>query len=216
MKEHQKSRRSLSRARSSTETDSHIYLYADKTDDMIMDKIASAYQNLLKNLSSPHGVHFFWLIFSLIISASPDLSAQLYSEEENTVWSARKPEYQSELKPAGKIYNLQFNSLSDYLTVPLIYTYWIAISEPDGDKCPFHPSCSSFLMNSIDAEGLFTGTILFFDRFTRDANIVNRREHYPLFSHGKYFDAHNVYLLDGSGNANPWFAEYIYLMEKKK
>lgn len=143
-------------------------------------------------------------------------SGQSFSEEENSVWTARKPEYHTELKPEGKNYNLPFNSLTDFITIPLIYTYWFAISEPDGDKCPFHPSCSSFLMHSIDDTGMITGTILFFDRFTRDANIVNRRDHYPLITKGKYFDAHYFYLLDGSGNANPWFPEYIYLMEKKK
>lgn len=156
------------------------------------------------------------LIFLLCIGLAPLTFPQNLQEEEVSVWSAKDPVYQSELKPAGKEYNLQFNALSDYLTIPLIYTYWFAISEPDGNKCPFHPSCSSFLMHGIKETGLITGTILFFDRFTRDANVVNRREHYPLITKGKYFDPHYVYLLDGSGNANPWFPEYIYLMEKKK
>jgi len=177
---------------------------------------APALLSSIKLLPCPQLQILCQIIFFLLISLSAQIQGQAFSEEENSVWTAKKPDYQSELKPEGKNYNLPFNSPSDFLTIPLIYTYWFAISEPDGDKCPFHPSCSSFLMNSIDDTGLLTGTLLFFDRFTRDANIVNRREHYPLVTKGKHFDAHYVYLLDGSGNAHPWFPEYIHLMEKKK
>lgn len=181
-----------------------------------MNMKTPAFIGLNKVLRSSPYLNISGLLLFGFFLISANISGQSFAEEENSIWSARKPDYQTELKPEGKNYTLSFNSLSDYLTVPLIYTYWFAISEPDGDKCPFHPSCSSFLMNSIDDTGLITGTLLFFDRFTRDANIVNRREHYPLITKGKHFDAHYLYLLDGSGNAHPWFAEYIYLMEKKK
>jgi putative component of membrane protein insertase Oxa1/YidC/SpoIIIJ protein YidD len=77
----------------------------------------------------------------------------------------------------------------------LINTYWIFISDLDGDNCPFHPSCSSFFLESIEETNLIQGTLMFFDRFTRDSNPVNREEHYPVYKNYRFYDPPKLYTL---------------------
>lgn len=89
------------------------------------------------------------------------------------------------------------NSNPTYLfSKTLINTYWLLISDLDGDNCPFHPSCSSFLIQSIQETNLFQGTIMFFDRFTRDSNPVNREQHYPIYKNYRYYDPPALYSLN--------------------
>jgi len=122
------------------------------------------------------------------------LSDIIHPQQENSVWGFKKPDYNLHTHEVKKEYTYSFDSPADFLTIPVIYTYWFAISEPDGDNCPFYPSCSSFLVEGIQSYGFFRGSLLFWDRFTRDTNFTNRKKKYPILHEHKYLDLPQLYL----------------------
>lgn len=84
-----------------------------------------------------------------------------------------------------------------YIPVKLfIMGYWFFISDLDGDNCPFTPTCSSFLLQSVKETNVIQGALMFGDRFMRDANIFGREEHYPVIKENHYFDPVVNYFLD--------------------
>ena len=74
--------------------------------------------------------------------------------------------------------------------------YWFFISDVDGDNCPFRPSCSSFFLGSIKETNLPQASLMFFDRFTRDLNIIKGENHYSRVESGHYFDPPGNYILN--------------------
>lgn len=90
------------------------------------------------------------------------------------------------------------SSASGYVVKATANIYWYFISDLDGDNCPFRPSCSAFFVESSKQTNVFQGTLMFFDRFTRDFNIYKRQEHYPRVSDGYYYDPVSLYTLDES------------------
>jgi putative component of membrane protein insertase Oxa1/YidC/SpoIIIJ protein YidD len=77
----------------------------------------------------------------------------------------------------------------------LIDAYWVFFSEPSGDVCPYTPSCSHFFLQSVQESNIIQGSLMFFDRFTRDMNVTNRLQRYPLAKNGKLYDPVCNYLL---------------------
>lgn len=111
-------------------------------------------------------------------------------------WEKSEPSYIKETINLKRDYSYQNNSLSYIFSKTLINAYWILISEVDGDNCPFHPSCSSFLVESVHETNLIQGALMFFDRFTRDSNPVGREEHYPIYKEYRFYDPPTLYTLD--------------------
>ncbi len=74
--------------------------------------------------------------------------------------------------------------------------YWIFISDVDGDNCSFSPTCSNFFIQSVQQTNLFQGTIMFFDRFTRDMDIFKKYNQYPRVTDGHFYDPPSLYTLD--------------------
>lgn len=111
-------------------------------------------------------------------------------------WEKSEPSYIKETNNLKRDYSYQNNSLSYIFSKTLINAYWILISEVDGDNCPFHPSCSSFLVESVHETNLIQGALMFFDRFTRDSNPVGREEHYPIYKEYRFYDPPTLYTLD--------------------
>jgi putative component of membrane protein insertase Oxa1/YidC/SpoIIIJ protein YidD len=72
--------------------------------------------------------------------------------------------------------------------------YKFFISDLDGDNCPFHPSCSEFYVESVSKTGLFKGTFMFIDRFTRDLNFFKSREQYKVIKNNKFYDPVEYYI----------------------
>lgn len=70
--------------------------------------------------------------------------------------------------------------------------YKISISDFDGDNCRFHPSCSEFFVESTKINSLFTSALLFFDRLTRDTNILSNGS-YKIINN-KFYDPPSDYL----------------------
>ncbi len=74
--------------------------------------------------------------------------------------------------------------------------YYFFISDLDGDNCPFNPTCSQFLVQSIKETNIFTGPLMFADRFTRDLDFIKSKDHYRILSNGKLFDPAYNYTLN--------------------
>lgn len=111
-------------------------------------------------------------------------------------WEKTEPNYLKETIHFQRDYSYQDNSLSYIFSKTLINAYWLCISDVDGDNCPFHPSCSTFFIEAIDGTNLIQGTLMFFDRFSRDTNPVNRENHYPVYKNFRYFDPPQLYTLN--------------------
>ena len=90
------------------------------------------------------------------------------------------------------------STASQYVVKTTANAYWYFVSDLDGENCPFRPSCSAFFVESSKQTNIFQGTLMFFDRFTRDLNIYKRHEHYPRVRDGFFYDPVSLYTLDES------------------
>lgn len=110
-------------------------------------------------------------------------------------WEKSDPTYQKADTYLKREYDLSIESAADVIVKPVINTYWFFISDVDGANCPFHPSCSSYLAQSMKETNIFQGTLMFFDRFTRDTNVFGKHEHYPRYDNNHFYDPVFLYTL---------------------
>lgn len=118
----------------------------------------------------------------ILISAQPELKK----------WQPVKINYELKTnneKPTYSSDGIFTKMLSGTKTV-----YKFFISDLDGDNCPFHPSCSEFYVESVSKTGLFKGTFMFVDRFTRDLNFFKSREQYKVIKNNKFYDPVEYYI----------------------
>jgi putative component of membrane protein insertase Oxa1/YidC/SpoIIIJ protein YidD len=132
-----------------------------------------------------------YLLFVLLIS-----HITIYSQTDWVRWEKSDATYQLKNDDLEREFDFSIESVSDVIVKPVINTYWFMVSDVDGANCPFQPSCSSFLVQSIKETNVFQGVVMFFDRFTRDTNIFGRHEHYPRYSKSHFYDPVNLYTLD--------------------
>lgn len=59
------------------------------------------------------------------------------------------------------------NNISGYVSVALFKVYKSWFSSQDANKCPFEPSCSVYMMHSLQKKGVFVGLLNGIDRFMR-------------------------------------------------
>lgn len=111
-------------------------------------------------------------------------------------WEKSDLTYQLKNNYLEREYDLSVESVSDVIVKPVINAYWFFVSDVDGANCPFQPSCSSFLVQSIKETNVFQGVVMFFDRFTRDTNIFGRHEHYPRYGKSHFYDPVSLYTLE--------------------
>ncbi len=74
--------------------------------------------------------------------------------------------------------------------------YYFFISDLDGDNCPFNPTCSQFLVQSVKETNFFVGSLMFADRFTRDLNFIKAKDRYQILPGGRLFDPAYNYSLN--------------------
>ena len=111
-------------------------------------------------------------------------------------WEKSDLTYQLKNNYLEREYDLSVESVSDVIVKPVINAYWFFVSDVDGANCPFQPSCSSFLVQSIKETNVFQGVVMFFDRFTRDTNIFGRHEHYPRYGKNHFYDPVSLYTFE--------------------
>ncbi|HEX9251550.1 MAG TPA: membrane protein insertion efficiency factor YidD [Ignavibacteriaceae bacterium] len=124
------------------------------------------------------------------------LTFSVYPQTDWVRWEKSDPTYQIKNNSLEREYDLSIESVSDVIVKPVISAYWFFISDVDGDNCPFEPSCSSFFVKSVEETNILQGTIIFFDRFTKDTNAFGRKEHYPKFGKNHFYDPVSLYTLD--------------------
>lgn len=137
-----------------------------------------------------------YLIRNSFIIISVFLPAvSLVAQSDWQRWEKSEPNYLKDSFNSSRDYSYQKDNFEYLISKSLINLYQIFISDVDGDNCPFYPSCSSFWIEAIDETNIFQGTLMFFDRFTRDSNPVNRDEHYPVYKNFRYYDPPKLYAL---------------------
>lgn len=124
-------------------------------------------------------MRIFVLIFVFSIS--------VFAQPEYFKWEAKEIDYRINF-----IKEKDYNSNSFLSYLQKFYTF--IISEPDGDNCPFSPSCSNFFIEAVDKTNFFNGILLFADRFTRDMNPIKSLNQYKKISLKKLFDPVDNYL----------------------
>jgi len=130
------------------------------------------------------------IFFSLLFIASA------FCQVENLKWRKADLSYEKPINQSPRDYSFEADNAGEFLTKSLANAYWFFISDVDGDNCPFRPSCSSFLIQSAKETNIFQGSLMFFDRFTRDMNIAKGHDHYPKVSAGYYYDPPQNYTLN--------------------
>jgi len=120
-----------------------------------------------------------------------------YAQTDWVKWEVQKASYVT--FPVTDNSNQSSNSgFVSTLVSGLVSFYQFLISDLDGDNCPFYPSCSRFFVRAAKSSGIFKGTLMFVDRFTRDMNFFKGHTHYPLHKVGKFYDPSENYQLDQS------------------
>jgi putative component of membrane protein insertase Oxa1/YidC/SpoIIIJ protein YidD len=124
------------------------------------------------------------------------LSSSAFCQIENLKWQKADTSYEKPTKQTQREYSFEADKVGELIAKSLTNAYWFFISDVDGDNCPFHPSCSSFLLQSVNETNIFQASLMFFDRFTRDMNIAKGDDHYPRISTGYYYDPPKNYTLN--------------------
>lgn len=130
---------------------------------------------------------FIWLLFFCSLSAQP----------ERERWTKAEVSYKLPA-PASRIYRISTSSFGSTVETGFMFTYKFFISDLDGDNCAFHPSCSSFFVESVKKTNIFKGALMFGDRFMRDTNFLKRRGYYPQHRSGRLYDPVHNYTLNKS------------------
>jgi putative component of membrane protein insertase Oxa1/YidC/SpoIIIJ protein YidD len=129
---------------------------------------------------------FFLLIF---------ISTSAFCQLDNLKWKKADLSYEKPNNFRHREYSFDVNDAGEFVKKSVAYTYWFFISDVDGDNCPFRPSCSAFLMQSVEGTNIAQGMLMFFDRFTRDMNLSKGRDHYPRVKSGHFYDPPQNYTL---------------------
>lgn len=120
----------------------------------------------------------------------------LFSQSDWNRWGKADFHYSKNPKENKRNYSLEGNNAGETLVKSAMIVYWVTFSDLDGDNCPFTPTCSSFFIQSVKETNIVQGTLMFFDRFTRDMNIFERYKHYPVIKNDHFYDPTSLYTLN--------------------
>lgn len=131
----------------------------------------------------------FVLVFILVISS------HLFAQTDWVKWGKADYSYQVKDKNEYRDYKIDNTNLGSGALKLFTDGYWFFLSDVDGDNCPFSPTCSSFFLKSVHKTNIFQGSLMFFDRFTRDMNIYKKNDRYPLAINMHFYDPPSLYTL---------------------
>ncbi len=137
-------------------------------------------------------IRFQMKLFILMILFSVSF---IYAQTDRTRWSKADFSYAVPDRFEHRDYSLEDLSAGNLVLKTAADAYWYLISDADGDNCAFSPTCSNFFLQSVKATNLAQGTLMFFDRFTRDMNIF-KLGHYPRVPDGHFYDPPSLYSLN--------------------
>lgn len=126
-------------------------------------------------------------IFLLILFTS-----EVCSQTDWEKWDKAEYDYRIEENFRERDYSFDSDNPGEFVLKSFANGYWFFISDVDGDNCPFRPSCSAFFLDAVKETNIFQGSLMFFDRFTRDLNIF-KKGNYPKVKSGRYYDPADLY-----------------------
>ena len=133
-------------------------------------------------------IKFFLLI--IIIS-----SLNLFAQSENSKWGKADYSYAVPDKFEHRDYSFNEKNPERFVLKSVLNAYWFFISDVDGNNCSFNPTCSHFFLLSVKETNIVQGSLMFFDRFTRDMDIFGKADQYPYALDGHYYDPPSLYML---------------------
>lgn len=137
-----------------------------------------------------------FLSFTIFTFSQTDHSLKIKHSTEQLKWGKAEIRYEKPNEFRHRDYSFESESVSGFVAKSTANAYWYFVSDLDGDNCPYSPSCSAFFVQASKETNIVQGTLMFFDRFTRDYNIYKRHEHYPRVKNGHYYDPVSLYTLD--------------------
>ena len=136
------------------------------------------------------------LLIPFSVFSQSNHSQRVGDNEEWMKWGKADYRYEKPNHFRHREYSFDTESVSSFIAKSVANAYGYFISDLDGDNCPYRPSCSDFFVQASKETNIVQGTLMFFDRFTRDFNIHKRYEHYPRVEDGHYYDPVSLYTLD--------------------
>ncbi len=108
-------------------------------------------------------------------------------------WQPAQLDWGEELPMKKKYYDLEGNA-GEVVFKILVNGYRLFISEPDGENCPFNPSCSRFFIESLQQTNIFEAVLMTSDRLIRDTSFGDKYKHYHVDKFGRLIDPPSRYL----------------------
>jgi len=132
------------------------------------------------------------LLFLTLLFASILVNAQT----DWVKWGKADYSYQQKGINLNRDYSINSYNFGREALKSIADAYWIFISDVDGDNCSFSPTCSNFFIQSVEMTNIIQGSLMFFDRFTRDMDFLGKQGQYPRVSDGHYYDPISLYTLN--------------------
>lgn len=108
-------------------------------------------------------------------------------------WEAVRVDYAEEIPVKKKYYEIK-GDVPEVVFRVLVNGYRLFISEPDGENCPFSPSCSRFFVEALGETNIVEAVLLTSDRLIRDTSFDNKYKHYHIDKHGYLIDPPSRYI----------------------
>lgn len=90
-------------------------------------------------------------------------------------------------KPTGVPEQTYYTSIPSVLLNGSFRFYKKFITAQDMTNCPFYPSCSQYMVDAVNQNGIF-GLFQGLERLKRCTNAEHKRDLYPTLSNGKHYD----------------------------
>ncbi len=133
-------------------------------------------------------------LFTVLILLSA--AGCIFSQSEWKKWGKANYSYELPTSQVKRDYSINEKGAGNFLLKAAADAYWIFISDVDGDNCSFSPTCSSFFLQAVNQTDIVQGTLMFFDRFTRDMDIYKKYDQYPRVEDGHFYDPPSLYTLN--------------------
>ena len=137
-----------------------------------------------------------YLIFRIISVLILSYSFNTFAQTDWIKWGKADYSYQTKNPAVQLNYSFDLSNPGRFFLKSLVNTYWFFISDVDGDNCSFSPTCSNFFMQSVEKTNIAEGSLMFFDRFTRDMDIFGKLNHYPRIQDGHFYDPPSLYIFN--------------------
>ena len=136
--------------------------------------------------------YFLRIILSFIIIGGLNINAQT----DWVKWGKADYSYRIKIPSEQRDYTIDLSNPGRFILKSFVNGYWFFISDVDGDNCSFNPTCSNFFIQSVEKTNIVQGSLMFFDRFTRDMDIFGKLNHYPRVPDGHFYDPPSFYILN--------------------